>query len=217
MKIKICKGSKFKNQAFSIGVTNPDWAINEGKYIVSFGHKADFIKTIEDGMFRYKDGKPVLALDIATEILKQNRFNDSSYGAEGRVYKDYYGSHFSFDYTPELHKFFENNRLPIPADGLALADRAINTAFAELKIKGICDEVPTSEELSAFLAMKRAKTQAPTQNTQIGIGMGEAPVVAPAPVVFEAPVVEEAPVLEAPIVEETPAPAPASGKGNKNK
>ena len=40
----------------------------------------------------------------------------------------------------------------------------------ELEVKGIADDLPTAEELSAFLATKRAKQN---QNTKIGIGMAE--------------------------------------------
>jgi hypothetical protein len=170
MKIKICKGPKFKSQPYSFGVTNPNWDINEGRYVVSFNNLNKIMQIIEDGEIFDKEGKPVLALDVATEILKQNRFNDSSIGGEGAIRKDYYGSHFLFDYSPELKEFFQKNRLPIPEDGLGIADRAINAAFTELKVKGIADDLPTAEELSAFLATKRAKQN---QNTKIGIGMAE--------------------------------------------
>ena len=187
MKIKICKGPKFKSQSYSFGVTNPNWDINEGRYVVSFNNLNKIMQIIEDGEIFDKEGKPVLALDIAAEILKQNRFNDSSVGAEGTVRKDYYGSHFLFDYSPELKEFFQKNRLPIPEDGLGIADRAINAAFTELKVKGIADDLPTAEELSAFLAAKRAKQN---QNTKTGIGMAEP----------QEPVASIEPVIEEPVV-----------------
>ena len=87
MKIKICKGPKFKSQPYSFGVTNPNWDINEGRYVVSFNNLNKIMQIIEDGEIFDKEGKPVLALDVATEILKQNRFNDSSIGSEVRYVK----------------------------------------------------------------------------------------------------------------------------------
>lgn len=160
MKIKLYKGDRFKSVGYSLGVTRSDWQPTFREYVIP-ANRASI--DIEDGHFFDNAGNPVSAIDIAKELLKQNK-NQWVYGGKGGSFKkEYYGKHFFIDYYPQLKDIFEQHKLPIPEDGKSIQDRAVEAALAQLKVAGVIDSDFDSSKLTAFQAMQKAKEEVKTE------------------------------------------------------
>lgn len=154
-KIKLFKGERFKSVEYTIGCFRADWTPEQLNYTIPARMAS---ANIMDGDAYDKDGLPLPAVAIAEEILKQNRVA-VLVGKGGSRRKEYYNNHYFFDYHPTLKDFFARHRLPIPADGKSMQDRAIEQAINTLKMANVIDPDADITNLSAFEQMNRAKAE----------------------------------------------------------
>lgn len=144
--IRICKGSEIGKRAYKIGALNENWMPS---HIVLNLTESRIFTEIRDGKVdqlpvRYskaagKDlaGKPVPAEEIVKELLLDNREVWTT-NAHGSYPVRAYGENFCWyvDYDTSLDKFFEENELPVPADGKGMGQRLTEMAMGQVAALG---------------------------------------------------------------------------------
>ena len=144
MEIRIYKGEQYEGKCFSIGLGGEK---SRTKHIEHtsiffpqhFCHaiiRDGEIATPTEGILSVEDVntyEPIPAEEIAVALLRANTY---SRGRDKLVGYGEKGDWF-FDYSPEIHEFFEKYRLPIPADGKSHFDKVEEIALKSLEERGL--------------------------------------------------------------------------------
>lgn len=136
---------------YALGACHDSWAPYHVRIDIPYGR---CYIVIEDGMadtipvYNKATGEPIPALEIAKEILKQNRFT-ISVGSKGAAKKMHYGEKWFFDYDSNIREFFEENKLDIPEDGKSYGQRMQDIALGNLEAQGLIQKgMGTKERVS---------------------------------------------------------------------
>lgn len=156
MEIKIFK-CVARNMSW--GVRCDDWLPSHVIFPIVKGAKYISIK---DGyvsnmpVIDAKTGDPIPATEIVKKFLIQNK-SVSNVDQNGLKTFDYYDRLFFIDYKPNLKEFFEENRLPIPADQKGVAERMLGTYTDTLKAFGLEEDALSPGQKAIVEAKKEAE------------------------------------------------------------
>lgn len=172
--IRICKGSDVGRRSYRLGALNENW---NPSHVVLILSESRIFTEISDGKIdimpvRYSKaagrelaGKPVPAEEIVRELLIDNReaWTTTAHGASAvRSYGERQSWYIDFDES--LRGFFEENELPIPADGKGLQQRVTEMAMGQVAAMGFAkpdfagsEGAKAIEAAKAELASKQAE------------------------------------------------------------
>lgn len=158
-KIRLCKGREIGQKSYAIGIKNPKWEPSWAR--IEFGERVMHLD-ISDGSIagypiRYADTlEPVPVEEIVKFAYVQNG-QTLAQNAKGYTRRNHYGElhKWFIDYQPELVPFFEENKIPLPADRRSIDEKMTEAALGDLSSKGISVNMSAGQR-----AIEEAKAKA---------------------------------------------------------
>lgn len=168
--IRICKGADTGRKSYRLGALNENW---NPSHVVLILSESRIFTEIRDGKLdlmpiRYSKAagkelynKPVPKEEIVRELLIDNKeaWTTTAHGASPVMS---YGERHSWyiDFEEDLRGFFEENELPIPADGKSLSQRVTEMALGQVAAMGLLTPDSAASEGAKLVEAAKAEVAA---------------------------------------------------------